>query len=255
MSSVTLTAAELASSARPSAGRCWRFVEAQHRTSTLKLTDTLQEQRRLEEIIDNAKPRVPAECEHLHSLLYTPFRYGVYPRGSRFRRAGLTAGVFYASIWSETAAAEMTFYRLLFYAESPATLWPANAAQYTAFEAQFATRRSIDLTRDPFRSDADKWTHPVDYDPCQTLAELARSENIEAIKYQSVRAEGGMNIALLTCSAFANTAPLERETWHMHLSASGARLLRESPGLELAFDRNAFARDPRIGAMKWDRLS
>ena len=253
MSSAILTAAELASNARPTSGRCWRFVEAQHRTSTLKLTDTLPEQRRLEELIDNTKPRVPVECRHLHFLLYTPFRYGVYPNGSRFRRAGLTPGVFYASIWSETAAAEMAFYRLLFYAESPATPWPLNAAQHTAFEVQFGTQRSLDLTRDPFRADADKWTHPVDYSHCQTLAELARSEMIEAIKYRSVRAPDGLNVALLTCSTFTNKEPVGRETWHIHLSASGARLLREAPGLELAFDRNAFGNDPRIRAMTWDR--
>lgn len=253
MSSAIWTAAELASKARPAAGRCWRFVEAQHRVSTLKLTDTLQEQRRLEEIIDGTKPRVPAECRHLHFLLYTPFRYGVYPKGSRFRRAGRTPGAFYASIWPETAAAEMTFYRLLFYAESPATPWPSNAAQYTAFEVQFATQRCIDLTRDPFRADADKWIHPVNYDPCQTLAELARSEKIDVIKYWSARAKNGINVALLACSAFANNEPVGRETWHIHLSASGARLLRESPPLELGFDRDAFGNDPRIATMKWDR--
>ena len=253
MSSAIWTAEELASNARPTAGRCWRVVEAQHRTSTLKLTDTLAEQRRLEEIIDTAKPRVPADCRHLHYLLYTPFRYGAYPKGSRFRRAGLTPGVFYASIWPETAAAEMAFYRLLFYAESPTTPWPANAAQYTAFEVQFATQRSIDLTRDPFRADADKWIDPVDYEPCQTLAELARAGKIDVIKYRSARAKDGMNVALLACSTFAGSEPLGRETWHIHLSASGARLLRESPALELAFDRDAFSDDPRIRTMKWDR--
>jgi len=147
----------------------------------------------------------------------------------------------------------MTFHRLLFYAESPATPWPANAAQYTAFQAQFATRRSIDLTRDPFSADADRWSHPADYDPCQTLVELARSEKIDVIKYKSVRANDGMNVALLTCATFASNEPVGRETWHIHLSASGARLIRESPALELAFDRNYFVGDPRISSMKWDR--
>jgi hypothetical protein len=253
MSSAILTAGELASSARPADGRCWRFVEAQHRTSTLKLTDTLQEQRRLEDILENAKPRVPEDCKHLHFLLYTPFRYAAYPRGSRFRRAGLTPGVFYASIWSETAAAEMAFYRLLFYAESPATPWPLNAGQYTAFEAQFATRLSIDLTRSPFSAHADQWGHPVDYGHSQALADQARSANIGAIKYESVRAKNQINIAILTCSTFANHEPVGRETWHIHLGASGIRLLREFPVLEISFDRNAFNGDPRVRAMKWDR--
>lgn len=253
MSSITLIVEELASSARSTDGRCWRFVEAQHRTSTLKLTDTLEEQRRLEEIIDNTKPIVPEECRHLHFLLYTPFRYIAYPNGSRFRRAGLTPGVFYASIWSETAAAEMAFHRLLFYAESPTTPWPLNAAQYTSFEVAFSTQRSIDLMQDPFHAYADKWMHPVNYDDCQALADLARTVNINLIKYKSVRAADGANVAVLTCSAFANNEPLGRETWHIHLSASGIRLLRESPSFELAFDRNAFGADPRIHNMKWER--
>ena len=63
---------------------------------------------------------MPPECRHLHYLLATPFRYGSpYPRGSRFRRAGLTPGVYYASGTAGTAIAETAFYRLLFFAEFP----------------------------------------------------------------------------------------------------------------------------------------
>ncbi|MDO9306326.1 MAG: RES domain-containing protein, partial [Mesorhizobium sp.] len=37
------TPAALRSEARPLEGRCWRLVEAQHRVSTMKLVDTLEE--------------------------------------------------------------------------------------------------------------------------------------------------------------------------------------------------------------------
>ena len=95
-------------------GKVWRLVEAQHRVSTLKLVDDLAEQALLEEIIEESKPPVPPECRHLDYLLATPFRYGAaYPRGSRFRRAGRTLGVFYAAEAPRTAVAEMAFYRLL----------------------------------------------------------------------------------------------------------------------------------------------
>jgi hypothetical protein len=71
------------------------LVEAQHRISTLKLVDTVEEQQALEQLIEETKPPLPPECAGLHYLLSTPFRYGaVYPVGSRFRRAGLTEGVF-----------------------------------------------------------------------------------------------------------------------------------------------------------------
>src|SRR5438105_12730834 len=98
MSSPIWTPAALSSERRALSGTCWRVVEAQHKVSTLKLVDTLAEQALLEGLIELSKPPVPPECRHLHYLLTTPFRYGsTYPRGSRFRRAGMTPGVYYAS--------------------------------------------------------------------------------------------------------------------------------------------------------------
>lgn len=130
MSSPIWTPAALFSRARAYAGAVWRLVEAQHRVSTLKPVDSLAEQARLEDILEETKPAVPSECRHLDDLLSTPLRYGAtYPHGSRFRRAGKTPGVYFAAERPETAAAEMVFYRLLFYAESPATPLPDDAAE------------------------------------------------------------------------------------------------------------------------------
>ena len=174
MSSSTWTPAALSSEARPLSGTCWRLVEAQHRVSTLKLVDTVEEQSLLEDLVQGTKPALPPECEHLHYLLSTPFRYGaVYPTGSRFRRAGLTEGVFYAAEEPRTAVAEIVFYRLLFYAESPGTPWPQNAAEYTAFSAAYATRRAVDLTIGKLQRDKALWMHLVDYEPCQRLGASA----------------------------------------------------------------------------------
>src|SRR5262245_6883848 len=107
MPSRTWTRAALSSEHRRLSGVCWRVVEAQHRVSTMKLVDTLDEQSVLESLVEATKPRLPPECQHLHYLLATPFRYGApYPSGSRFRRAGMTPGVFYASRTSSTAIAE-----------------------------------------------------------------------------------------------------------------------------------------------------
>jgi len=125
----------LAREARALSGTCWRLVEAQHRISTLKLVDTVEEQAALEDLVQDTKPAVPPECRHLHYLLATPFRYGAaYPTGSRFRRAGLSEGVFYAAEEPHTAVAELVFWRLLFFAESPAPTtrparrWPTRRA-------------------------------------------------------------------------------------------------------------------------------
>jgi hypothetical protein len=120
MSLATWTPAALSSERRRIAGACWRAVEAQHHVSTMKVVETLAEQGLLEEVLERAKPPVPTECRHLHYLLATPFRYGApYPAGSRFRRPGFTAGVFYGSSVPATAVAELAFHRLLFFAAEP----------------------------------------------------------------------------------------------------------------------------------------
>jgi hypothetical protein len=236
-------------------GRCWRAVEAQHHVSTAKLTDTLADQRRLEDLIERSKPIMPEDCRHLDFLLSTPFRYGsVYPHGSRFRRAGATMGVFYAAELPATAVAELAFYRLLFFAESPDTPWPTNPGEYTTFAVEYKTSRAIDLQSEPFRQHRAIWTHPTDYSNCQALADAARAGQIEVIKYESARAaDAACNLALLCCGVFAKPEEVARQTWRIHLSSFGARTFCEWPKISFGFGRAAFDRDPRIAAMKWDR--
>jgi len=254
MSSATWTPAALSSSAHPLRGVCWRLVEAQHQVSTLTLVDSLSEQRVLEELIEATKPMVPPECRHLDYLLFTPFRYAAYPKGSRFRRAGMTEGVFYASEAPETAIAEIAFYRLLFFAESPDTPWPVNPADYTAFAAAYRTAKAIDLTKPPFAAYTKRWSDPTDYSHCQDIADKARAAAVEIVRYGSVRdPAGGVNLALLTCRVFTKPTPVERQTWRIHLGASGVRAICESPKVGVEFDRRAFAADPRIAALSWDR--
>jgi hypothetical protein len=253
MSSRTWTPAALSAERRALSGACWRVVEAQHKVSTLKLVDTLAEQALLEGLIEQTKPPVPPECRHLHYLLATPFRYGSpYPRGSRFRRAGMTPGVYYASMRVDTAIAEAAFSRLLFFAESPATPWPGNAGEFTAFSTRFSSRRGIDLTRPPLADKA--WTHSTDYAPCQVLADVARAAAVEIIRTESVRDPArGANVAILGCVAFTSREPVERQTWRIQLGSRGARALCEFPEARLEFARGTFAVDPRIAGLSWDR--
>lgn len=233
---------------------CWRLVEAQHVVSTLKLVDTLEEQELLERLLEELKPPVPPECRHLHYLLSTPFRYGApYPRGSRFRRPGMTPGVFYGSQSVTTAVAEMAFARLLFFAESPGTPWPVNASEHTAFSVRVRTTAGLDLSAAPFDRQAQTWSHPTDYAPCHALADAARAAGVEALRYRSARDPGGLNVALLTCRAFSSRAPLGRQAWRLHLGATGVRALCDFPPQRLAFDREAFGRDARIARLRWER--
>ena len=228
----------------------WRLVEAQHRVSTMKLVDDIDEQALLENLLEETKPAYPPECEGLDYLLKTPFRYGAaYPHGSRFRRAGKTQGVFYAAFEISTAIAEMAFYRLLFFAESPATPLPSNPAEYTAFAVPIDSGKILDLTASPFDRDRVAWEDRLDYAACQSFAEVARSAGAEAIVYRSVRdPQEGPNIAVLTASAFAATEPSERQTWRIRLSRAGVQAIRNYPLLRLGFSITEFADDPRIAA-------
>lgn len=236
-------------------GTGWRLVEAQHHVSTLKLVDTLEEQAILESLIEQTKPAIPVECRHLDYLLATPFRYGApYPRGSRFRRQGRTAGVYYCSEQVETAVAEMAFHRLLFFAESPGLPWPSVAAEYTAVSAAIAAGRCLDLTAGRLAEHAEAWTHPTDYEACQALADAARQASVELLRYLSVRdVKGGVNLAVLSCAAFAEPAPLSRQTWRLALGRHGVQAVCEFPRAGIGFLRSDFAGDPRIASMNWDR--
>jgi hypothetical protein len=253
----TWTPAAVSSERRPLSGTCWRIVESQHRISTLKLVDTLAEQERLEQILEESKPPVPRDCRHLHYLLATPFRYGApYPLGSRFRRAGMTPGVFHAARRPATTVAEMAFHRLLFYTDSPDTPWPDNPAEYTAFSVRYRTAAGLDLTAAPLDKDRQLWMHPTDYERCQALAESARTAGVDVLRYASARdpaPEGGINIALMTCRAFASRAPLERQTWYLHLGTAGVRAICTFPDMRLGFGREAFVIDPRIATLRWER--
>ena len=219
----------------------------------MKLIDTVDEQRILEELLDVSKAPVPDDCAHLHYLLFTPFRYEARS-DSRFRRAGATSGVFYASERIETAIAEIAFWRLLFFAESLGTPWPANALELTAFTVRYRTELCLDLTAPPYDLREAEWIDPVAYGPCHDIADEARRLGAQAIRSRSARdPEQGVNVSLLCCAVFSDPMPVARRTVWIKLSASGVLVKGEQPGLEKLFDRLAFARDPRIARFDWDR--
>ena len=241
MSSTTWTAEGLLSNSRRRAGICWRAVEAQHINSTLKLVDNLQEQERLEELLESSKPSYPDDCSGLHYLLFTPFRYRPYKRSSRFRRPHQSDGVFYASENPHTALAEKAYYSLLFYADSPNTPLPDNPVQHTVFSVKYKATKVIDLTQPPLNAGEANWKHPSDHTACQNLADEARKANIKIIKSASVRCpHNGKNISLLSCSAFDSKEPDQYQTWGIAVQHSHVVTIREFPLEKLAFPIGRF---------------
>lgn len=255
MSLATWTPAALSSELRRYKQNVWRLVEAQHKVSTFKLADSLEDQALLEQLIETTKPPVPPECRDLHFLLSTPFRYDApYPIGSRFRQAGKTPGVFYASEHCETAIAEIAFYRLLFFAESPGTPWPSDAAEYSALCVSIKSSAALDLLVAPLNRDQALWTKENDYAPCQTLAGTAREAGATVIRYQSVRdRQKRANVAVLSCAAFAESSPSQLQTWRIKCGPTGVFALCEFPSQRIGFGRDEYANSARLKKMKWER--
>src|SRR4051812_35123553 len=211
--------------ARQLSAKPWRVIEAQHRVPTMRLVDTLDEQRVLEDLLDASKPPMPAEAAKLHYLLATPFRYPAPPPvGSRFRAIG-DPGVWYGADVVQTALAEVAYWRLRFLADSPATpdLLPV---PHTAFRASIAGS-AIELQQPPFDRQRKNWEDPAGYDATQALARTAREADVALIRYRSVRdPEHRAALAVLTPQAFRKIEPLEQHTWL--LKVGRAQVLAEA---------------------------
>lgn len=216
----TWTPTALASEWRDWRRSGWRAVEAQHAVATMQLArGSLADQAVLEDILDEAKPRLPPEAEGLHWLLATPFRYWPQPGGSRFRRR-TDPGVFYGGEDRETACAESGYWRLRFWLDSEGLRGRPTSVALTLFEFHAATERMLDLTEPPLLADREAWMDPVDYTRTQAFASTARDAGAEAIRYASVRHAGGFCVALMHPCVFRAATRAYRDhkqTWNLVL--------------------------------------
>jgi hypothetical protein len=202
----------------------WRVVEAQHQFSTRKLVDSTEEQILLEEMIDTVKPP-DVTNGRLHYLLFTPFRYPPLPHGSRFGGRH-ERGIWYGSMELRSAFAEVSYYRLLFLEGTHATLGTVTTA-LTAFKASVRTMRGIDLTSAPFDAYRAKVSSPVSYESSQILGTEMRSAGVEAFRYSSARdTEDGVNVGVISPSAFGKSKPKAFETWYCAASHERVDLTR-----------------------------
>lgn len=227
---------------------CWRFVEDQNTSSTMKLVDSAEEQRILEELLDMSKPPVPAPCRHLHYLYFTPFRYPAR-EATRFRRRGEPRGVYYAAETLETAAAEVAFYRVLFFLESPDTAPPKSPFELTAFSAVVSSAACLDVTQQFDAPTRAALSDPVAYAPCHRLVDELRDAGGQIIRFPSVRHHGGTNLAVLSCAAFREPAPRTREGWWFSIRPDRIFASKRFGGGSFDFPFEGFANDPRIAAI------
>jgi len=207
----------VASKAAPRQLKLWRAVEAQHVASTRRLTDNVEEQSLLEDLLERAKPPLPPDALKLHYLLATPFRYPT-PFGSRFRAASDPA-VWYGAEERCTACAELGYWRWRLMRDS-AGLNGLGPSPQTLFQAKVAAI-TVDLDDEPFVRDRVAWMQKNDYGATQEFARIARTGDVGVIRYRSVRdPQIGHCGAVLTPLAFASAKPLQQETWFLTVSRS-----------------------------------
>lgn len=201
----------------PYHGNVWRLIEGQYRSATVRIVDTDPEHAVLEDILEESKPPIPEACKHLDYQFWSPFRYGCYPRASRFRRSGQTPGVWYGAETALTAVTESIWGAVAFFRASPSTPMPRRPVEHTAVQADIRAAVAVDLT-DPLMVGQGRWADPNDYSDCLALADQVRGDGCEAIRYQSVRDPARRaNVAVLSCAAFAQRAPIAQQTWHIIL--------------------------------------
>jgi hypothetical protein len=203
--------------------RPWRVVEDQSRSSTRKLVDSDEEHTALEELIDAANPRPPADpaFSGLHWLLCTAFRYPPLPHGSRFSTS-MEPSLWYGSEELRTALAEDAYYRLFVNQGSKARLTPFTVSRAT-FQAHVRTANGADLSRGAFTAHKTALCSPSDYTATQAVGARMRADGIEAFRFASARdMTRGMNIGVFSPRAFASRKPLNTPmTWRCTVTDTG----------------------------------
>ncbi len=252
MSSAIWTLCAGKSRLAPRSATAYRIVEDQSKNSTRKLVDSDDEQKRLEELIEQAKPALPQDpaFSHLHYLLSTPFRYAPLRWGSRFRKPS-EPGAWYGSASMETALAEKAYYRLRFLLDTSAAF--QSEIILTAFHANLKSARAVDLSAGPFAAFEGEISSPTSYAFSQPLGTDMRQDQVAFCSYRSARDRNrGKNFAVFSPLAFASKSVRDssRENWYCCATRDRVELrsLSFHEAARVQFRRQDFEIDGRFPA-------
>ena len=242
MSSSIWTRCAAGSEVAPLRATAWRAVEAQHQVSTRKLVDSDEEQRLLEELLDESKPPLRIG-RRLHYLLSTPFRYPPLRHGSRFG-SRYERGIWYGSESVATMFAEVAYYRFVFLEGTAAELGVLEM-DLTVFNVTIRCEQGIDLTSAPFDGFRESLSSPTEYVASQAMGAAMRNEDVQAFRYYSardMRDRDGTNIGVMDERAFASTRPKGLENWRSVSERSRVEFTRRDyfRRAVYAFERDEF---------------
>ncbi|MCR8922875.1 RES family NAD+ phosphorylase [Dasania sp. GY-MA-18] len=229
---------------QPTEGSIWRVVETQEIAATRAITRSSSEQSRLEELLEQSKPPVPADCQGLSYLLSTPFRYPPLDYGSRFGST-LERGIFYGAKELNTALAETAVYLWLFQSALH-ELGPMAAINdhRTALLIPLASNRSIDFSAAELAQHHEAISSPGDWSYSQRLGSSMRELAVQCFWYPSARLQGGVNAGVISPQAFAAKEPSEQQHWQLKLSPESCWFGRHRSGHE--FYRKDFLQGNRL---------
>lgn len=202
-------------------GSLLRVVESQEEIATTRIVDNMQEQARLEQLLEGSKPSLPADAQKLHYLLATPFRYPPLKHGSRFGRS-FEPSLFYGAMSIPTALAELAYYRFVFTSHVSEPFKRPLTTLHTLFSARFSSELGVQLQSEQWQDLHKTLTDPVSYRETQALGTDMRDCGIEVFQFLSARAlqagiyqhpwragngVEGLNVALFTPTVFRDKAP------------------------------------------------
>lgn len=106
--------------------------------------------------------------------------------------------------------------------------------QLTLFEFHADTERGIDLTSPLLAANRVNWIDPSHYNYTQELAQQLRLANIELIRYESVRNQGGMCLAILSPNMFRGIESYRnnQQTWNLHIEPTSKVTWQRELGAE-----------------------
>ena len=202
----------------PSSGQVWRIIENQEQAATRRITRSASAQSRLEQLLDQNKPKYLQGSEHLHWLLKTPFRYPPLAHGSRFG-SPFEPGILYAARELHTAMTESAVYLWLFRAalQDPGPLDRISDGR-TAIHFPVRHDQFSDLTK--AREYRHQISDPASYRFSQGLGTQLRETDAAAIWFYSARARKGISCAVLNPEAIPTGIAPETHHWQLQLDAT-----------------------------------
>ena len=191
------------------------------------MVDSIEEQKVLEELIDESKPPLLKSQSGFHPLLYTPFRYPPLKNGSRFGKK-TEPSLWYGSLTPETAMTEKAYYQLAFINASTGNFGTI-ISPLTIFSVKLNIRRGVELNKQPFVEYKDQISSPNIYEFSQFLGQKMRENDVDGFKFISARdIKQGINVGLFKISSFANKQPNSGsfQTWQCNTTKNAVEFIR-----------------------------